>query len=156
MALQEIKLFNEENIKKFRMKNYTWELLLLNKECLYKEICDLLFSDENLFYYVTQKESTKTLFETKNYVKRLIESGIIDEKIDDVFKTIGWENEKLDITNNRFQGDLAEYLMCILIDRLTNVSTIISKTSLKTAPGMPSFGNDNIFYDYEKDILYFS
>ena len=155
MALEGIKLFDIENVKKIRLKGYTWEVLLLNKRCLYEEICNLLFSEENLFYYVTQKESTKTLSETRDYVRKLISLGIIDKKINDVFKVIGWESEKLNINNTRFQGDLAEYLMCILVDMLTSIDTIISKTSLKTSPGMPSFGNDNIFYDYEKDILYF-
>ena len=81
MALEGIKLFDIENVKKIRLKGYTWEVLLLNKRCLYEEICNLLFSEENLFYYVTQKESTKTLSETRDYVRKLISLGIIDKKI---------------------------------------------------------------------------
>lgn len=155
MGFREIKLFDNENIKKIRLSSYTWEELLGDKEILYKALCDLLLSEENLFYYTTQKESTKTLVDTKNYIKKLIEEDIIDSKIKDIFSTIGWKKGQIDINNTRFQGDLAEYLMCILLDKITNIDTIISKVALKTSPKMSSFGNDNIYYDYENKVLYY-
>lgn len=155
MDFGEIKLFDNENIRKIRLSTYTWEELLGDKKILYKALCDLLLAEENLFYYTTQKESTKTLVDTRNYVKKLIEKGIIDSKIKDIFSTIGWEKGQIDINNTRFQGDLAEYLMCILLDKITNIDTIISKVSLKTSPRMSSFGNDNVYYDYENEVLYY-
>ena len=155
MSFYDVKLFDVENIKKIRVKGHTWEILLSNKNILYEEICNFLLNEENMFYYVTQKESTKTLTETKKYVSKLIEQKIIDDSIEDVLKVIGWDNDELNISNTTFQGDLAEYLMCILVDQITKIDTIISKTSLKTSPRMPAHGNDNIFYDYENDILYY-
>lgn len=155
MEFGEVKLFDNKNIKKIRLKTYTWEDLLGDKTILYSAICDLLLSEENLFYYATQKESTKTLIDTRKYVKKLVEKNIIDSKLSDIFSNIGWEKEKIDISNTRFQGDLAEYLMCILMDKITNIDTLISKVSLKTSPRMSSYGNDNIYYDYENDILYY-
>lgn len=155
MSFYAVKLFDVENVKKIRVKDYEWEVLLADKHILYEIICDLLLSKENMFYYVTQKESTKTLMETREYVDILIEKKIIDNNIEEIMQCIGWSEDKLNINSTIFQGDLAEYLMCIFVDQITNIDTIISKTSLKTSPGMPSFGNDNIFYDYENDILYY-
>ena len=85
----------------------------------------------------------------------MIEKNIIDSKLDDIFASIGWKKDEIDINNTRFQGDLAEYLMCILMDKITNINTLISKVSLKTSPRVPSYGNDNIYFDYQKDILYY-
>ena len=45
--------------------------------------------------------------------------------------------------------------MNILIDKFIDAKTIISKISLKTSPRMPIFGNDNVYYDFDNDILYF-
>lgn len=155
MEFGEINLFENENLKKIKLITYSWEQLLGDKSILYSAICDLLLSDENLFYYASQKESTKTLLETRKYIKELIEKNIIDMRIDDIFSDIGWNKDEINIENTHFQGDLAEYLMCILLDRFTKVDTLISKVSLKTSPSMPSYGNDNIFYDYEQEILYY-
>lgn len=150
-----INLFENENLKKIKLITYSWEQLLGNKIILYSAICDLLLSDENLFYYASQKESTKTLLETRKYIKELIEKNIIDMRIDDIFSDIGWNKDEINIENTHFQGDLAEYLMCILLDKFTKIDTLVSKVSLKTSPSMPSYGNDNIFYDYEQEILYY-
>lgn len=155
MEFKEIKLFDNDNIKKIRLSMYTWEELLGDRNILYNSICDLLLSKENLFYYASQKSSTKTLEDTKNYVKKLISKGIIDAHIKNIFTCMGWNSDSMDISNTRFQGDLAEYLMCILMDKITDIDTLISKVSLKTSPRMPSFGNDNIYYDYDKEILYY-
>ena len=155
MEFGEIDLFENENLKKIKISTYSWEQLLNDKSILYSALCDLLLSDENLFYYASQKESTKTLIETRKYIRELIEKNIIDMRIDDIFSNIGWNKEEINIKDTHFQGDLAEYLMCILVDRFTKVDTVISKVSLKTSPSMPSYGNDNIFYDYEQEILYY-
>ena len=156
MKFIDINMFENENIKKIRLKSYTWDELMGDKTILYEAICDLLLNNENLFYYATQKESTKTLKDTRLYVKKLIDKGILDSRIEDVFRFIGWDKEELNIKNSTFQGDLAEYLMSILIDRVTNIDTLISKISLKTSPKMPSYMNDNIYYDYENEIFYTS
>lgn len=155
MKFIDINMLDNENIKKVRLKSYTWNELMGNKTILYEAICELLLNNENLYYYATQKESTKTLKDTRLYVKKLIEKGIIDRNIKDIFRFIGWDKEELNIENLTFQGDLAEYLMSILIDRVTNIDTLISKISLKTSPKMSSYMNDNIYYDYVNEIFYF-
>lgn len=148
------KLINSENIMKIRIKNISWEDLFKNKEILYSAICDLLLNDENLLYYATQKENTKTLADTKNYVKSLKENNSLIYTIDDIFNALGW-NKDININNTTFQGDLAEYLMSILLDKFTNIDTLISKISYKTSPSMPVYGNDNVYFDYENDTLFF-
>ena len=147
-------LIDSENIMKIRIKNISWDSLFKNKKILYSAICNLLLNDENLLYYATQKESTKTISDTKLYVKKLIENNSLIYAIEDIFNSLGW-NKDLDIGNTIFQGDLAEYLMSILLDKITNVSTLISKISYKTSPSMPIYGNDNVYFDYENDTLYF-
>ncbi len=149
-----IDLFENDKISKIRLKSISWDELFDDKTILYKSICDLLLNEENLLYYVTQKESSKTLVETRKYVKRLIENGNVLNSINDIFNSIGW-NKDIDILNTTFQGDLAEYLMSILLDKITNIETLISKISFKTSPNMPVYGNDNVYYDYENDTLYF-
>lgn len=148
------KLINSENIMKIRIKNISWEDLFKNKEILYSAICDLLLNDENLLYYATQKENTKTLADTKNYVKSLKDNNSLIYTIDDIFNALGW-NKDININNTTFQGDLAEYLMSILLDKFTNIDTLISKISYKTSPSMPVYGNDNVYFDYENDTLFF-
>ena len=147
-------LLNSNNIMKIKIKNISWSELFDNKTILYSAICDLLLEEENLLYYATQKDSSKTLLDTKKYVKNLISNGSLIYVINDIFNSLGW-NHELNIDNTIFQGDLAEYLMSILLDKITNIETLISKISYKTSPSMPIYGNDNVYYDYENDILYF-
>lgn len=151
----EINLFDNSSLKKIRVCSYDWDEIIKDRNLIYTIIVDLLFKEENLFYYATQKESTKTIIATREYIKQLIEKGLINSNLKSVFQTIGWSNGKLDVNNTRFQGDLAEYLMCIVLDQIADFSTLISKVSLKTSPNVSSFGNDNIFYDYNNEILYY-
>lgn len=148
------KLVESENLIKIKIKNISWEDLFNDKEILYSAICDLLLNDENLLYYATQKESAKTLLDTKKYVKQLKDNNSLIYTIDDIFNALGW-NKELNIDNTTFQGDLAEYLMSILLDKITNIDTLISKVSYKTSPSMPVYGNDNVYFDYENDTLFF-
>lgn len=150
----EISLLDDEKILKIRIDRISWEELFKNKEYLYEKIADLLLDEENLLYYATQRESSKTLDEARKYVRRLIENKTLDLNINEVLKNIGW-NDKTNINNTVFQGDIGEYLMSIFIDKFANSETLISKISLKTSAGMPVFGNDNYYYDYEDEILYF-
>lgn len=152
--MNKVNLLSKDTIIKLRL-DYDWETLFMQKEILYEFISNYLLSSENLFYFASQKYSTKTLLDTRKYISKLIEMKILDQELSSVLHSIGWIRDRLDITNTVFQGDLAEYLMCILIDKYTNISTIISKVSLKTTPGVPSFGNDNLFYDYAGKILYY-
>lgn len=154
MELDKINLFDKENSMKIRIKQITWEELVTDKSILFNIICDLLLDQNNLLYYATQKESSKTISETKKYVNKMIENNNITFVIDDIFNALGWNNE-INISNTTFQGDLAEYLMCILLDKFTNIETLISKISFKTSSKMSVYGNDNIYFDYENDILYY-
>ncbi len=142
-----------KNSSKLKLRNYEWETIVLNKELLFEILYQLLLDKTNLFYYATQMTSTKTVNGSKEYIKKLIDKNIIDDSLNDIFSSIGWTD--IDITNTRFQGDLGEYLMTILIDTYLDCKTIISKVSLKTSPKVSAFGNDNIFYDFEKDILFY-
>lgn len=154
MNLEKVSLFNKDNTIKIRIKQITWEELFNNKTILFNSICDLLLSEKNLLYYATQKESSKTIVETKKYVDSLIKNNNLIFAIEDTFNALGWNKEN-NINNTTFQGDLAEYLMSILLDKFTNVETLISKVSFKTSSKMSVYGNDNVYFDYENDILYF-
>lgn len=154
MNLEKVSLFNKDNTIKIRIKQITWEELFNNKTILFNSICDLLLSEKNLLYYATQKESSKTIVETKKYVDSLINNNNLIFAIEDIFNALGWNKEN-NINNTTFQGDLAEYLMSILLDKFTNVETLISKVSFKTSSKMSVYGNDNVYFDYENDILYF-
>lgn len=153
--MKEIELFNNKNLKKIRICSCEWNEIIDNPEMIYKAIVDLLLDEVNLFYFASQKESTKTLTDTKEYIKKLLEKGILNNNLQDILKNIGWDKENIKINNTIFQGDLSEYLMCIIIDELTEYKTLISKVSLKTSPNMPAYGNDNIFFDYDNDTLYY-
>lgn len=150
----EIKLLNDEDLIKIRINKLSWKELFKNKAYLYEKIADLLLDEENLLYYASQRESSKTLESTKQYVKKLIKNKTLQLNIREILNAIGW-NEGADIKNTVFQGDIAEYLMSIFIDKFASSETLISKISLKTNSGMPIYGNDNYYYDYDNEILYF-
>lgn len=147
-------LFQNNNIKKLKLYKISWEEIFVDKSILFKEICDLILDRQNLFYYATQRDSSKTIRETKKFVNRMIKNNSIKENIKDIFNNIGWDSN-LNIKNTVFQGDLSEYLMNILLDKFTDTNTIISKVSLKTTSHMAVYGNDNVYYDYDKEVLYF-
>lgn len=154
MEFEKINLFNEENKIKIKLSQISWDDLFNDKSILFNAICDLVLDEKNLLYYATQKESTKTITDTRKYVDSLIKNNNLIYAIDDVFNALGW-NDEINIENTRFQGDLAEYLMSILLDKFTNVETLISKISFKTSSKMSVYGNDNVYFDYENDVLYF-
>lgn len=154
MELVKVKLLENDNYIKLRLNNCHWNILIANKTILFEAICDLLLDKTNMLFYATQKRSTKTLVETKKFVKKLEKNHFIDD-INAVLVSLGWNDDKLNINSTIFQGDLGEYLSTILIDKLKISNTLISKVSLKTSPNMPSFGNDNLFFDRKKKVLYF-
>ena len=154
MKFEKINLFNEENKIKIKLSQISWDDLFNDKSILFSAICDLVLDGKNLLYYATQKESTKTIMDTRKYVDSLIKNNNLIYAIDDVFNALGW-NDEINIESTRFQGDLAEYLMSVLLDKFTNVETLISKISFKTSSKMSVYGNDNVYFDYESDILYF-
>lgn len=154
MEFEKINLFNEENKIKIKLSQISWDDLFNDKSILFNAICDLVLDEKNLLYYATQKESTKTVTDTRKYVDSLIKNNNLIYAIDDVFNALGW-NDEINIESTKFQGDLAEYLMSILLDKFTNVETLISKISFKTSSKMSVYGNDNVYFDYENDVLYF-
>lgn len=154
MDFEKINLFNEENKIKIKLSQISWDDLFNDKSILFNAICDLVLDEKNLLYYATQKESTKTVTDTRKYVDSLIKKNNLIYTIDDVFNALGW-NDEINIESTKFQGDLAEYLMSILLDIFTNVETLISKISFKTSSKMSVYGNDNVYFDYENDVLYF-
>ena len=155
MKLKSVVLNNKDQYVKIKHTDYDWNMLLLKKELLFEVLCELTFNKINMFYYLTQKSSTKTLSETMSFVDQLEKKGLFLEKLNTVFDILGWNKSTLNIESTVFQGDLAEYLMSILIDRFGFSKTLISKISLKTNPNMSVYGNDNIYYNSNKNILYF-
>ncbi len=149
-----IVLNNNNQYIKIKHANYDWQVLLVQKELLYEALCKLLFDKTNMFFYLTQRSSTKTLSETKLYVNKLEKQGLLNAEINSIFKILGWNEETLNIESTVFQGDLAEYLMSILIEELKISKTLISKISLKTNSKMPIYGNDNVYFDIKSNVLY--
>lgn len=154
MKFEKVSLFNEDNKIKIKLSQISWDELINDKSILFNAICNLILDDKNLLYYATQKESTKTIVDTRKYVDSLKKNNNLIYAIKDIFNALGW-NDEINIENTRFQGDLAEYLMSIFLDKFTNVGTLISKISFKTSSKMSVYGNDNVYFDYENDILYF-
>ena len=145
----------KEFISRIILDGKTFSQLRIDATDLYEIISDILLNTENMFYYCTQRHSCRTLKGTRKYVKKLMKSGILKSELDTILKSLNWDKDSLDISKTTFSGDLGEYLMNIVIETLNISETLISKVSLKTSPKMPSYGNDNIFYDYERNILYF-
>lgn len=143
------------DISRIILDGLTFSQLKIDATELYEIISNLLLNNENLFYYCTQRTSCRTLNETKKYVKRLIKDNILRAEIETILKNLKWDKNSIDINSTKFSGDLGEYLMNIIIETFDISETLISKVSLKTSPSMPAFGNDNIFYDYNSNILYF-
>ncbi len=143
------------NINRIVLENKTITELRITAEELYDIISELLLDRENLFYYCTQRKTCRTLKSTKKYVKKLIKQKILNQNVDEVLMSMGWDKNHLNISNSVFQGDLGEYLMNIVIEKMDISKSLISKVSLKTSPSMPAYGNDNIFYDLNSNTLYF-
>ena len=151
----------KENIAPFKYANrivldgVTYERLLISADDLYEVISNLLLNTENLYYFCTQKSSCNTLRDTKKFVKQLTKKGILHENLESILIGMKWDKNSININSTTFSGDLGEYLMNILIEKMDISKTLISKVSLKTSPSMPSFGNDNIFFDVKTKTLYF-
>lgn len=155
MKLMEESFLSHNNISRIILDGITYSQLKIDANALYEIISNLLLDKENLFYYCTQRTSCKTLKQTRKYVKQLIKNNILRAEIETILINLKWDKESIDVNSTKFCGDLSEYLMNIIIETFEISKTLISKVSLKTSPSMPSFGNDNIFYDCEKNILYY-
>lgn len=155
MGLVKKEFLLHNDISRVILDGRTFSQLKIDATELYEIISNLLLNNENLFYYCTQRTSCRTLKETKKYVKRLIKDNILRAEIETILKNLKWDKDSIDINSTKFSGDLGEYLMNIIIETFDISETLISKVSLKTSPSMPAFGNDNIFYDYKSNILYF-
>lgn len=149
-----IELNNNPNWNKVRLDT-NWSTIILNPDIIYKCILDIVFDKVNLYYYATQRRTSKTLKEAKQDAKKAIKNGTIEFSIDSILNNIGFKEEYIDVNNDRFCGDFGELVMANLIDQFTNVETIICKVSLKTSAKMSAYGNDNVFYDYKNKILYY-
>ena len=155
--LGKIVLVDNPNYLKIRLIDYEWSVLLAKKEVLFSAITRTLLNIENLYFYSTQKESTKTLEETREYIMdRVKVKGSLINDLQSILQEIGWyPTSNIDIDSKVFHGDIGELLMCELIDQLDISRTLISKVSLKTSPNVSSFGNDNVFYDLVEKTLYY-
>lgn len=152
--LTKVELNDDRSFIKIRM-NDSWKTIILNPKLLYEAILELLFDKVNLLYYTTQRKSCNTLKKAKKDARRSIANGTINFTISSILSNLGWEYDTLNINNTVFQGDLCEYLMCILLDEFTDSENMICKVSLKTSSRVSAFGNDNIFYNYKTKILYY-
>lgn len=155
MELTKKNFSSHKDISRIILNGFTFSQLKIEATNLYECISNILLDDENLFYYCTQRTSCRTLRETKKYVRRLISDNILVSEIKTILKNLKWDKDSIDINSTTLSGDIGEYLMNVIIETFDISKTLISKVSLKTSPSMSSFGNDNIFYDYNKNILYF-
>lgn len=156
MSFVKVKLNNNDHRFKIKLKDISWDVLMINKEILFDSICDLLLDYENLMFYASQKASCKTLESLRKEIITSSAAGRLENCIDDILTALGWfPIESIDIDSDVFSGDIGELLMCILIDRLGISKTIISKVSLKTSPKVSAHQNDNVFYDIDNKILYY-
>lgn len=143
------------NISRIVLESLTFTRINVEAIKLYEIITNLILNIENMFYYCTQRISCRTLKDTKKYVKELIKKNILKSELGTILKNLRLDKDSINTTDVKVAGDLCEYLMNIIIESFDISSTLLSKVSLKTSPNMPSFGNDNIFYDYNSKILYF-
>lgn len=156
MELERTNLLGEKNLIKIRKSGCDWNFLVLNKNILFSIISSLLLDKENLLYYAASISSAKTLTDVRKYVKKLNKLGLLNENLKSIFSNLGWlDPSHAKIGNSVFEGDICEYLMNILIDKLGISNTLISKISFKTSPHMSAYGNDNIFFDYSTNSLFF-
>lgn len=146
-------IYNETS--RIVLDGYTFTQLKVNADSLYEIISEMLLDNENLFFYCTQRNSCRTFKDTRSYVKKLMKKGILRVEINSILQNLKWDKDSIDIKDTKFSGDLGEYLMNIIIEKFEFSKTLISKVSLKTSPSMPVYGNDNIFYDYDANILYY-
>lgn len=133
-----------------------WKIIIVNKEILFEEISKKIFKAENVYFYLTAKNSAKTWDEIKSISLELKSKGIVlQNSIFEIFENIGWlSNEELNINSRQTIGDLGEYIMHIFVDFLGISKTLISKITFKTSKNVSVFGVDGIFFDYENKILY--
>ncbi len=143
------------NVDRIVLNGITYEELVISADNLYEILSSFVLNNGNLFFYCTQKSTCRTFEDTRIYVDNILKKGILKERVNEVLVSLGWDKDNLDIKSTVFSGDLGEYLMSILIEKFIDVSTLISKVSLKTSPKKAAHGNDNIYYDYDKGILYF-
>lgn len=137
-------------------EDYNITKIEILKEKLFSILFDYFFDFENLFYYCTQDYFAMDRESAKNYVRKLIEKGTIIAKLDDLFNSLGWDKDNLNIDKTITHGDIGEYLMSIIIDEIfDDIKNIICKVSLKTSKNMPAFSNDNLFFNHKDKILYF-
>lgn len=155
MSLIKKNVTGYSDISRIVIDGFDFSYIKLNANQLYDILANYLLDKENLFYYCTQRSSSRTLKDSKKYVKDLLNNGTIKTEINTILTNLRWNYNSININSSKFCGDLGEYLMCIIIESFDISNTLISKISLKTSPNMPSFGNDNIFYDYKNNILYF-
>lgn len=146
-------IYNE--ISRILLDNYTFTQLKVNADSLYEIISEMLLDNENLFFYCTQRSSCRTFKDTRLYVKELMKKNILKTELNAILMNLKWDKDSIDINSTKFCGDLGEYLMSIIIEKFDISNTLISKVSLKTSPSMPAFGNDNVFYDYQTNTLYY-
>ena len=156
-SFKTISLLGDPNKVKIRLDGVEWNVLIVDKSILFSAITRVLLNIENLFFYASSRESTYSLEETREYIqKRIKTQGYIFDDVASILHFLGWlPSSDIDASSTVFQGDIGELLMCELIDQLNISHTLIAKISLKTGPYNSIHGNDNSFYDYEKNILYF-
>ncbi len=154
MELLKIELCGNDNWAKLRL-NDNWNVIKANPNFLYKEIMDTILDKTNIYYYATQRKTSKTLSDARKDVKRAIKNGTIHISMKMIIEKLGFTKEEINISNTRLHGDIGELVMANFIDKFCDPSTIICKVSLKTSPRMSAYGNDNLFYDFQNKILYY-
>ena len=151
-----INLLNNANYYKIRLDGVNWSVINADQNLLFEALANLLLNEENLLYYASSKSSCMTLEETRDFINESVKNDNLKASLSDCLSCLGWYDKKiLKNSNTVFQGDIAEILMSIFIDMFGISKTLISKIIFKTSRKRAVHGNDNIYYDVNKNILYF-
>lgn len=154
MEFKKIQLNNNEKWSKIRL-DANWSIIKADPNYLYKKIMDIIFDKTNMYYYATQRKTSKTLKMAKKAAQEAMKNGTIEFSMKSIFENLGFTQDRFTLSNTQIHGDIGELVMANFIDTFCDPSTLICKLSLKTNPAMSVYGNDNIFHDYEKKILYY-
>lgn len=76
MEFKKIQLNNNEKWSKIRL-DANWSIIKADPNYLYKKIMDIIFDKTNMYYYATQRKTSKTLKMAKKAAQEAMKNGTI-------------------------------------------------------------------------------
>lgn len=136
-------------LNKIKLKYFTWDELIANKEILFEEICNKIFDIDNVLKVASTYKPSAKLTDTQR-----------KKKYFDALKSIGFiSKDGVNISHTTLHGDIGEFLMHIMLIKHfsldSNEKYIYPKLVLKSSPKMPVYGNDGTIYIKDKNEIYF-